>query len=205
MPIAEARVETERPSRYLVQLCKHFAGKGRHLGHRPLAHRGVDAQAWSDMRAVAGQAQVTWSDNEGEVTLPWGRIFLRAAPGALELCAEGATDEDLRRLQDLAAGHVERFGRREGLQVRWRQGPGTAAEAVVPPGAPEAGTVRPRRHLGVAAVVAVVALALVVHLGLGGAILANLRWTGWAVGGVVAMVLVKAIVLGGFAVHRRRS
>ncbi|MGW0840961.1 DUF2218 domain-containing protein [Streptomyces sp. NPDC002787] len=28
MPIAEARVETERPSRYLVQLCKHFSDKG---------------------------------------------------------------------------------------------------------------------------------------------------------------------------------
>ncbi|NUO42937.1 MAG: DUF2218 domain-containing protein, partial [Streptomyces sp.] len=31
---AEARVETGRPSRYLVQLCKHFDNKGRH----PVTH-----------------------------------------------------------------------------------------------------------------------------------------------------------------------
>jgi hypothetical protein len=35
---AEAHVETERPSRYLVQLCKHFENKGRHLTHRPRNH-----------------------------------------------------------------------------------------------------------------------------------------------------------------------
>ncbi|MET9686597.1 hypothetical protein [Streptomyces coeruleorubidus] len=50
---------------------------------------------------------------------------------------------------------------------------------------------------------AVVALVLAAHLGLGGAVLANWRWTGWAVGGVLAVLLVKAVVLGGFAVHHR--
>ena len=46
MLIAEAHVETERPSRYFVQLCKHFDNKGRHLrGHRPRNHGGGDPQA----------------------------------------------------------------------------------------------------------------------------------------------------------------
>ncbi|MFD8003442.1 hypothetical protein [Streptomyces mirabilis] len=40
MLTVEARVETARPSRYLVQLRKHFDNTGRHLGHRPRAHNG---------------------------------------------------------------------------------------------------------------------------------------------------------------------
>ena len=38
MLTAEAHIPTDRPSRYLAQLCKHFANKGRHLGHRPRTH-----------------------------------------------------------------------------------------------------------------------------------------------------------------------
>ncbi|MFD7280993.1 DUF2218 domain-containing protein [Streptomyces sp. NPDC059862] len=207
MPIAEARVETARPSRYLVQLCKHFANKGRHLGHLPRAHSGGDAQALRDMRAVAQEAQVTWSDTEGDVSPPWGRISLRAAPGTLTVRVEAADEENLGRLQDLVAGHVERFGRRDGLQVRWR-GLETSAQSSGAAGAVEAsggGAVPRRRYLGRTALVVVLALVLAVHLGLGGVLLANWRWTGWAVGGVLAVVLVKAVLLGGFAVHRGRA
>ena len=43
MLTAEARVETDRPGRYLTQLCQHLSNRGRHLGtgkgrlsrHRP--------------------------------------------------------------------------------------------------------------------------------------------------------------------------
>jgi hypothetical protein len=31
MPTADARVETDRASRYLAQLCQHFSHQGRHL------------------------------------------------------------------------------------------------------------------------------------------------------------------------------
>jgi hypothetical protein len=207
MPIAEARVETERPSRYLVQLCKHFSHKGRHLGHRPHAHQGGDAQALRDMRTVAEQAQVEWSATAGEVGLPWGRITLGTVPGALTLRVQAADEEDLRRLQGLVAGHVERFGRREGLRVSWQRSETAAdsAEAVHMAEVSGGGGVPRRRHLRVAALVAAISLVLAVHLGLGGMLLANWRWTGWAVGGVLAVVLVKATVLGGFAFHRNRT
>ncbi|GAB2883643.1 hypothetical protein GCM10027074_60330 [Streptomyces deserti] len=207
MPTAEARVETERPSRYLVQLCKHFSTKGRHLGHRPRAHMGGDAQALRDMRAVAEQAQVEWTDTEGHVGLPWGRIILRAASGALTLRVEAVDEEDLRRLQDLAGGHVERFGRRDGLQVRWQrpESPAVPAEAVDTAGVPGRGAVPRRRHLRVTGIVALVALVLAVHLGWGGVVLANWQWIGWAVGGVLAVVLGKAALLGGFALRRGRA
>jgi hypothetical protein len=51
----------------------------------------------------------------------------------------------------------------------------------------------------------IVALVLAVHLGLGDAVLANWQWTGWTVCGVLAVVLVKVALLGGFAVRRGRA
>ncbi|SFE42101.1 DUF2218 domain-containing protein [Streptomyces mirabilis] len=81
MLTAEARVETERPSRYLVQLCKHFDDKGRHLGHRPRAHNGDgDAVALREMRAVAARAEVEWSETEGTAVLPWGAVCAAGPP-----------------------------------------------------------------------------------------------------------------------------
>ncbi|GCB43485.1 DUF2218 domain-containing protein [Streptomyces sp. NL15-2K] len=207
MPTVEARVETERPSRYLVQLCEHFSDKGRHLGHRPRAHLSGDARALHDMRAVAEQAQVEWTDAEGDVSLPWGRITLRAAPGLLTLGVEAADEEDLRRLQDLVTGHIERFGRRDGLQVNWERRETSAAspEAVVTAGAPGGGDAPRRSRLRVMGLVVVVALVLAVHLRVGGVLLANWQWTGWAAGGVLLVVLVKVAALGGFALRRGRA
>jgi hypothetical protein len=42
MLTAEARVQTDRPGRYLTQLCQHLSNRGRHLGTgkgRLLRHR----------------------------------------------------------------------------------------------------------------------------------------------------------------------
>jgi hypothetical protein len=211
MPIAEARVETERPSRYLVQLCKHFDNRGRHLDHRPRGHKGGDARALREMRAVAAQAQVEWSETRGTVRLPWGRCEMRAEPGALTVRVEAVDEENLRRLQDLVAGHVERFGRREGLAATWHglkaatQSPGEVA-GVVP--APRGGVVGNRRRGTTAALVSAGVLALAVHLGLGSVLLANWRWTGWAVGVVLAVVLLKVTLLTGlgrFVLRRDRA
>lgn len=208
MPTAEARVETERPSRYLVQLCKHFSNKGRHLGRGFHGHPGGDGQALREMQAVAEQAQVEWSDTEGHVALPWGRITLRATPGVLVLRVEAAAEDDLRRLQELVAGHVGRFGRRDGLQVNWQA---TASPALSPAAAVLDAQVPPADagprggHLKVVGVVAVVAIVLAVHLGLGSVLLSNWRWTGWAAGGLLAVVVLKVALLGGFAIRRGRA
>ncbi|WP_406306745.1 DUF2218 domain-containing protein [Streptomyces sp. NBC_00885] len=199
MLTAEAHVETERPSRYLVQLCKHFNNKGRHLGHRPRAHQGGDAQALREMQAVAAQAVVESSDTHGSVRLPWGRCTMQATPNVLTLRVEAADEENLRKLQDLVGGHVERLGRREWLKVTWQR-----LEASTPPPGkiinttpvPEEGAVGRRRHVGTIGLVAAVVLVIAVHLGLAGALLANWRWT-WAAGIVLAIVLVKVIVLAG--------
>ncbi|MCX4585950.1 DUF2218 domain-containing protein [Streptomyces sp. NBC_01481] len=211
MLTAEAHIETGRASRYLVQLCRHFNNKGRHLGHRPRAHQGGDAQALREMQAVAAQAHVEWSDTHGSVSLPWGRCTMQATPNVLTLRIEAADEENLRRLQDLLAGHVERFGRRDRLKANWQRLEASTPppdEVIITTPVPEGGLSKRRRHVGTIGLVAVVVLVIAVHLGLGGALLANWRWSGWAAGIVLAVVLVKAIVvtgLGRFAIRRGKA
>jgi hypothetical protein len=67
MLMAEARVETDRPGRYLTQLCQHLDNKGRHLGagggrmarHQPGGHQ-------SDHRrpGLAEQVRVEWQPRQ---------------------------------------------------------------------------------------------------------------------------------------------
>jgi hypothetical protein len=97
--IAEARVETDRSSRYLVQLCQHLNKAG---------------QAHPQM-----QAHVEWSEDRGLINFGWGRCTLRADPGALALRAEAATEEDLQRIEHRVADRLEQFGRRDQLTVTW--------------------------------------------------------------------------------------
>lgn len=116
MLTAEAQVETDHPSRYLVQLCRHFNHQGRHLRHRPRTHLVGDAQAPPGI-----QAHVEWSDTDGIVSLSWGQCTMQATPDTLTLRAEAADEENLQRVQDLVAGHLERFGRHDHLTVNWRR------------------------------------------------------------------------------------
>lgn len=99
MLIAEASVATGRPSRYLVQLCRHV---------------DLVAQAQPEM-----QAQVEWSDDRGMISFGSGRCTLRAVPGVLTLRAEAADEESLRQLEQRVADRLERIGRRDRLTVTW--------------------------------------------------------------------------------------
>jgi hypothetical protein len=53
------------------------------------------------------------SDTDGSLVLSWGQCTMRADPGLLTLRAEAADQEGLTRIQDLVAGRLEKFGRRE--------------------------------------------------------------------------------------------
>ena len=202
MLIAEARVETERASRYLDQLCRHAQQMGRHPHYRPGSHGNGDTHRPPEVR------HVEWSDTDGTVLLSLGRWILQATPDALVLRVEAAGEEDLLRMQDLIAARVEKIGRRDHLAVTWQQSeaPGTGDQAPAPHptehGHPGALTNR----WTVRAVAGVVALMAVVHLVLGGSLLAASKWLGWGAGAVVlALVLVKVIGMGGFVAHRRRK
>ncbi|GAA3772975.1 hypothetical protein GCM10022403_005160 [Streptomyces coacervatus] len=213
MPTAEAHVPTDRPSRYLVQLCKHFSNKGSHLSHRPRNHGGGDGPDTARRHTAPdidpSQISVEWSDTHGTVTLPWGTCDLRAAEGDLVLRVEADTEEDLRRLQDLLAMHLGRFGRRDQLQVEWQE-PAAATAAPSPPAEQsDSGSVRPPRarldHLKWAGLAALILLVVAVHLGLADALLSTSDWTSWAVGAVLAVIVVKlaAVLVVGRRLHRR--
>jgi hypothetical protein len=99
MLIAEARVETERSSRYLVQLC-------RHVSKAALAHPQM-------------QARVEWSDDRGVISFGLARCTLHADPGALTLRAEAPDEEHLQRIEHRVAERLEQVGRRDQLRVTW--------------------------------------------------------------------------------------
>jgi hypothetical protein len=118
MLTAEARVRTEHPSRYLVQLCRH-AQQVHRLRHRPRAHGG-DAQPPPKVE------HVEWSETGGMISFGWGQCTIQATPGLLTLRAEAAEEDSLRRVQDIVAADIERFGSRHQLTVTWQR-PGAPA------------------------------------------------------------------------------
>lgn len=99
MLIAEARVATERSSRYLVQLCRHI---------------DLVAQRHPQM-----QAQVEWSDDRGVIGFGSARCSLDAEPGVLTLRAEAPDEASLHRLEQRVADRLEQIGRRDRLTVTW--------------------------------------------------------------------------------------
>jgi hypothetical protein len=114
MLIAEARVATERSSRYLVQLCRHVNKVGR-------AHPQM-------------QAHVDWSDDHGVISFDRGRCTLRADPGVLTLRAEAPDEQHLHQLQRRVADRLQQVGRRDRLTVTWTPARGAGEETVDPAG-----------------------------------------------------------------------
>ena len=115
MLIAEASVKTERPSRYLIQLCQHLSKVGRGNPQMPV--------------------RVDWTDDRGEISFDWGRCTLRAQPSVLALRAEAADEDALRVIQDRVADRLERIGSRDALTVAWVAPRGTSAPTAETPDA----------------------------------------------------------------------
>jgi len=107
--IAEARVETERGSRYLVQLCEHVNQMGHRRFHKIRSHGAAHAD-------VIG---VEWSAEHGVLTFAGGQCTLRASADALTLRAEAADADSLQRMQNVLSMRLETIGRRDQLKVVW--------------------------------------------------------------------------------------
>lgn len=200
MPTAEAHVRTDRPSRYLIQLCRHASQMGQQLRHRPRSHDSGDAPP--EVR------HVEWSDTHGIVTLNCGRWTMQATPGTLGLRAEAADTETLRRIQDLLAARLGKIGRRENLKVTWQPTHAPAplpGDATGPPPAPIPQAVARRSHRTTIGLTTAGALAIAVHLGLGGTTLASARWTGMAADIVLAALGLKVAAVTAIALRRRRA
>jgi hypothetical protein len=114
MLTAEASVQTEHASRYLVQLCRH-AQQVHRVRHWPRAHGVGDRQPPPKVQ------HVEWSESRGIVDFGWGQCTMRADAGTLTLHAEAADQENLRRVQDIVARDIERFGKRDHLAVTWNR------------------------------------------------------------------------------------
>jgi hypothetical protein len=136
MPAAEASIPTENAGRYLTRLCQHAGKMSSHLRRRPRSHAGGGAPP--EIR------HAECSDTDGMLVLNWGQCTLQAGPGMLTLRAEAADQDSLTRIQDLVAGRLEKFGRREHLTVTWRsaQAPGSSPDrdAATHPAAGNAGS-----------------------------------------------------------------
>ncbi|MGP8232017.1 MAG: DUF2218 domain-containing protein [Methylovirgula sp.] len=89
---SRAEVETANASRYLQQLCKHFAHK------RP----------------------VTFDEDAGQIEFTIGSCHLEAAPSVLRISLAAPDAEQLTELQEVVARHLTRFAFREEIRVDWR-------------------------------------------------------------------------------------
>ncbi len=93
MLIATATLPTDNASKYIAQLCKHFAHK----------------------------IEVSWDENTGRITLPTGRADLTVAPGALTIRVEAEDVQALIQCRYVIDKHLAIFAFREGFMgFDWR-------------------------------------------------------------------------------------
>lgn len=88
---ARAAVSTAAASRYLTQLCKHFAHK----------------------------VPVEYDAHSGRADFPWGCCLLAAEPDLLRLTLSAEDPSSLDRVKAVVEDHLVRFGWRESLIVAW--------------------------------------------------------------------------------------
>jgi hypothetical protein len=124
MPAAQARIETERASRYLTQLCQHVQSIYSKRG--PLSHARRMPLAGHAPERPAQPPRVEWTGTQGTVSFGDTAITLQAGPDALILHAEAASEEGLQHAQELVTGLLARISRRDHLSVTWQRA-GTAA------------------------------------------------------------------------------
>ncbi|MDT1986844.1 MAG: DUF2218 domain-containing protein [Planktomarina sp.] len=84
-------VKTKMASRYLQQLCKHFAHK----------------------------IKVEFNEEKGCIQFDFGKTDLIARPEELSITVKSESDENLARLRRVVGSHLERFAFREKLVMEW--------------------------------------------------------------------------------------
>lgn len=96
MSVATVTVPTENASRYLQQLCKHWAHK----------------------------MEVTFTPDEGTINFPNGAVLaLDARADALALQLDVPAEDELERMQGVVSSHLDRFAFREApMRFDWQRG-----------------------------------------------------------------------------------
>ena len=93
MPTSRADVPTEHASRYLQQLCKHWAHK----------------------------FPVEFDPHHGAIQLSLGRTVMDADEKALHVAVAADDAATLKRLEAVVTDHIKRFAFREELTFDWQQ------------------------------------------------------------------------------------
>src|SRR5205823_3342596 len=78
MLTAEAHVATERPSRYLAQVCEHLSQIRTHHDNQMQAHDGAPPRV----------QHVEWTNTDGVIRFDRGRCTLQVIPSGLSLRVE---------------------------------------------------------------------------------------------------------------------
>ncbi|CAM5600612.1 DUF2218 domain-containing protein [Mesorhizobium sp. UC22_110] len=91
MSTSNADVTTEHASRYLQQLCKHWAHK----------------------------FPVTFDPNHGEIELTIGKTVMDADAAALRIALTASDTSQLQQLERVVEDHIKRFAFREELVFNW--------------------------------------------------------------------------------------
>ncbi|MCV0425719.1 MAG: DUF2218 domain-containing protein [Roseibium sp.] len=92
MNIVSSTAETASASKYLQQLCKHFAHK-------------VPAE---------------WDTKRGEVSFPFGICRMEATESRLMIRCETDESHKMARMKSVIDSHIERFAWREKLKLHWQ-------------------------------------------------------------------------------------
>ncbi len=88
---ASAQVATDDPSRYLLQLCKHFQGK----------------------------LPVEFDRTHGTITVGRGQCVLDTGAGVLTISIVAPTAESVDQLKLMVAKHLAKFDRHDRLTLEW--------------------------------------------------------------------------------------
>ena len=94
MPECQSVIRTEKASRYLQQLCKHFAHKVK-----------------SECDAAAGR-----------VEFPMGLCHILAETDTLTFYCQSSKTQGLLVMQGIIENHLERFAWREEIEFPWESG-----------------------------------------------------------------------------------
>lgn len=98
--IAESLIKTENASKYIKWLCSHFNIK----------------------------TQAEWDDTQGQIHFPFGECLMQARPEAVFVQIETEDAEDFARLKFVVGDHIERFAKKDAVQVTWVDQPSTQKE-----------------------------------------------------------------------------
>ena len=90
---SSARIKASNPPRLILRLCKHW-------GHK---------------------FPVSFDERQGDVQLSIGRCLMQAQEGELEVRLESSDAEQLQKLEQVVADHLQRMAGAEALSIEWRR------------------------------------------------------------------------------------